>query len=673
MRRFYLLVVIALGSFGTISADIPAGYYSSIAGKKGANLLSTLHTIIDNHTVIPYSGLEDYYPHIDFRYNAELDCDTLWDIYSTCTFTTDHANRQQNDFCDGWNKEHTVCQSWFGGGVMVSDLHQVLPTDARVNNLRSNWPYGETNVRNDKITKGKKALGHLGSSSFSGYTNVGTVYEPDDQYKGDIARIYFYMVARYLNEYLNASNGSTMFTFNQNTTGLTDYAIALLMKWHRQDPVSQKEINRNDSVYKFQVNRNPFVDYPYLAEYIWGDKQSTSLDMNDIISAYSSDFIVDESSGKAGEHDPALRCVTTSLIYPAIMQGEQQTLSFELQGYRLTNDITCAISGTDAQLFSITPDQIAAADANATHVYQVTYTPVALGNHSAVLTISCQGAETLTIDLSAACAQSCNVTWQVNGVNTTSGSPSTLVALGGNVSMLPEAPSSCNQSSELFMGWSATPLLTPSAEAPEDLFDEAEAAPVVNGDVTYHAVFAHESTTQGSEPATVTASFTDAAGYKRGNKVPTATAGNVTITFNQAGATTPATYYTELRCYKNSKIEFTGATITKVVFIFSGSQDHTSLTLTPNTGTYANDTWTGSTNNLIITLGDESKFRGITAIEVTYVDQVSVTVFSDYITTCNNQTDLPQVIDNPSNVRKILHDGHIYIQRENKIYNILGL
>ena len=674
MRKHIICIFILCCGVNASFAAIPENYYASIAGKNGANLLSTLHSIIDNHTVIPYSSLEDYYPHIDFFYNAELEQDTLWDIYSTCTFTMDHANRQQSDFCHGWNKEHTVCQSWFGNGDMVSDLFQVLPTDARVNNLRSNWPYGETDTRNDKVTKGVKALGHLGGSSFPGYTNIGTVYEPDDQYKGDIARIYFYMVARYLDEYLNASNGSTMFTYVQNTTGLTDYSVALLMKWHRQDPVSQKEINRNDSVYQFQFNRNPFVDYPYLAEYIWGEKTNTNLNMLDVISCYDFDFIPGESSGKAGENDPSLRCATTTLIYPAIMQGEQATLSFTVQGYRLTSDITCSISGADASLFSVDPATIDAADANAIHTYTVTYTPSAIGSHSALLTLTSTGAESFQIDLAAVCAQSCNVTWKIDGDATTAGDPTAQVALGGNVSLLPDAPSSCNPGSDMFMGWTATPLLTPVAEAPDDLFEEAEAAPVVEGDVTYYAVFAHESTTQGSEPATETASFTSADGYKNGNKIPTATAGSVTITFNKSGASTEATYYTTgnaLRCYAKSKIELTGATITKVEFSF-GTEDHTSNTITANTGQLNGNVWTGSTTNLIFTIGGDSKFRGIASLTITYVDQVTVTVFSDYTTSCGTQTALPEVRSKSASVRKILIDGQLYIERENKIYNILG-
>ena len=143
----------------------------------------------DDHTVISYAGLEPYYEQTDFY------ADSLWDMYSTCHFTMADANKPQKYVCDGWNKEHLVCQSWLGSGPMVSDLFNVYPTDARINNLRSNYPYGVVSggfsgFSGDPQHHGK---GKLGSSTTSG---IGTCYEPDDEYKGDFARSFFYMVAR---------------------------------------------------------------------------------------------------------------------------------------------------------------------------------------------------------------------------------------------------------------------------------------------------------------------------------------------------------------------------------------------------------------------------------------------------------------------------------------------
>ena len=270
--------LISLSVSGLLSANvvigvaaIPENYYYDVDGKKNAdNILNALNGIIDNHTVIAYSGLEPYYEQTDF-YN-----DTLWDMYSTCRFTMADANTPQKYVCDGWNKEHLVCQSWLGSGPMVSDLFNVYPTDARINNLRSNYPYGVVSggfsgFSGDPQHHGK---GKLGSSTTSG---IGTCYEPDDAYKGDFARSFFYMVARYRSNTLNSGNGAKMFT--SSPTNLTAYSLSFLLDWHRQDPVSQKEIDRNQAVYGIQHNRNPFIDYPELAEYIWGNKVGQAINL----------------------------------------------------------------------------------------------------------------------------------------------------------------------------------------------------------------------------------------------------------------------------------------------------------------------------------------------------------------------------------------------------------
>ena len=253
-------------------ASIPAGYYNNVDNKKNAdNILNALCDIIDNHTVIAYGGLEPYYEQTDF-YN-----DTLWDMYSTCTFYMSHANVPQSAVCDGWNKEHLVCQSWLGSGPMVSDLFNVYPTDARINNLRSNDVYGVVSGSFSGFSKDPDhhGLGKLGTSTTA---NIGKCYEPDDQYKGDFARSFFYMVARYRQNILNNGNGAKMFT--SNPTNLTAYSLSFLLDWHRQDPVSQKEIDRNQAVYGIQHNRNPFIDYPELVEYIWGNRVGQTVDLS---------------------------------------------------------------------------------------------------------------------------------------------------------------------------------------------------------------------------------------------------------------------------------------------------------------------------------------------------------------------------------------------------------
>ena len=154
---------------------------------------------------------------------------------------------------------------------MYTDLHHMYPTDKVVNNKRSNYPFGETN---GESYKSANDFSKLGKCTVEGYT--GTVFEPNDEYKGDFARTYFYMVTCYEEKlsdwYTNCPDSKP--TLDGNTyPGLSEWQLKMLMKWAKNDPVSEKEINRNNAVYDIQKNRNPFIDYPGLEEYIWGDKK----------------------------------------------------------------------------------------------------------------------------------------------------------------------------------------------------------------------------------------------------------------------------------------------------------------------------------------------------------------------------------------------------------------
>lgn len=172
---------------------------------------------------------------------------------------------------DCYNREHSFPKSWFGGEVlpMYTDLFHLYPTDGKVNAYRSNYAFGETS------TGTVYDISKLGPCTFPGYT--GMVFEPADEYKGDFARTYFYMVTCYEDKVpsWNYSDSSQM--LNQTSYPcFKEWAMNLLLKWSRQDPVSDKEIKRNEAVYKLQKNRNPFIDYPQLAEYIWGTKMNKS-------------------------------------------------------------------------------------------------------------------------------------------------------------------------------------------------------------------------------------------------------------------------------------------------------------------------------------------------------------------------------------------------------------
>lgn len=245
-----------------LQAQPKPGYYSKAEGQSQAALKTALHHIIKNHTDVGYTALYEVYRSSDKREDGKV-----WDMYSNCDFEHGRSKcGQYKKVCDCYNREHSIPQSWFNKREpMRNDAFHVYPTDGQVNNQRGNDPFGEC-AQGKSL--GGKALGKSGRSTFPGYS--GQVFEPVDEYKGDFARTYFYFATRY-EDIMNSIHGAS---FVRNSyPSISEWSIRLFLKWHRQDPVSKKEKDRNNAVEKFQHNRNPFIDHPELAEYIWGDKK----------------------------------------------------------------------------------------------------------------------------------------------------------------------------------------------------------------------------------------------------------------------------------------------------------------------------------------------------------------------------------------------------------------
>lgn len=189
----------------------------------------------------------------------------FWCMYSTDSLAVYVSGTVQN-------REHAMPRSWWlnnsidGYGFANGDLHNLFPSNAAANAAKSNFPLGTT--RGERFNNGVIRVGRSTTAGFSG-----TVFEPPDRYKGDFARVFMYMVTRY-EDYAGrwTSIGITsMLIPNSRFPTFTTYAINLLLEWHRNDPVSQKEIDRNNAVHRIQNNRNPFIDRPEFAEYIWGN------------------------------------------------------------------------------------------------------------------------------------------------------------------------------------------------------------------------------------------------------------------------------------------------------------------------------------------------------------------------------------------------------------------
>lgn len=271
MKKNYFLLLLLLATIGF--AQIPSGYYNTATGT-GYTLKTQLYNIIKGHTDNGYAGLYTTYQTSDVDNFYEND-GTVLDMYSENPSGTDPYNystgstqRCGNYSAEGdcYNREHIIPQSVFNEqSPMVADAHFITPTDGKVNGMRSNYPHGTVSSATYTSQNG----GKLGSSSVSGYS--GTVFEPINAFKGDIARMYFYFATRYENTV--AGYSYAMFDGSSNKVFTTAF-LNLLLAWNAQDPVSAREIARNNAIYARQNNRNPYIDHPEYVNQIWGGTPS---------------------------------------------------------------------------------------------------------------------------------------------------------------------------------------------------------------------------------------------------------------------------------------------------------------------------------------------------------------------------------------------------------------
>ena len=271
MKKITILLLGFVFSFGF--AQAPANYYDGTAGLTGATLKTKLSQIITAGALDKgYDGLYTGYPTTDKDKYYENDGSVL-DMYSENPTGTDPYNYQHgvkkcgnySSEGDCYNREHVVPQSLFGSKApMVSDINFIRPTDGKVNGMRSNYPYGLVTSPAFTSKNGTK----VGPSTSPGYT--GSVCEPIDEFKGDVARMIFYFVTRYESKLSGFSSGGML--GSSEYPGLTTWERDVLLSWANQDPVSPSEIDRNNASYVFQKNRNPFIDHPEWISAIWGSQ-----------------------------------------------------------------------------------------------------------------------------------------------------------------------------------------------------------------------------------------------------------------------------------------------------------------------------------------------------------------------------------------------------------------
>ena len=330
MKTKLLLSFVLSLVMGGVWAQGPNGsgeYYKAADGKCGAELKTALFNIIKNPSVTSYKGLYSAYVKTDTRADG-----FVRDWYSNATNYRHNVDNAGNYSKEGdmYNREHSIPQSWFSeASPMVSDVVHVLPTDGYVNNRRSSYLLAEVS----SVTySSKNNYSKLGSCKTTGYS--GTVFEPNDEIKGDMARIYFYMATCYQDKCTNWTKGEATKVFSTQNKGLTNWVVDMFMDWSKRDLIDDVETARNNAVQEVQGNRNPFVDYPGLEEYIWGDKQDVPFSYDSYKPGEAAAVAKPVFSPEAGTYyeskDVTITCKTAGAkIYYTINGGdpsEQSTL-----------------------------------------------------------------------------------------------------------------------------------------------------------------------------------------------------------------------------------------------------------------------------------------------------------------------------------------------------------
>lgn len=654
----------------TTAAELKNSYYTNLEGKNGSTLFSAVVTatggVKHTYTKLTYDELWTAYITSDVYPTGHAHAGKIWDMYANCYYATSAHVTQMKAECDGgYNREHSLPKSWFGGSSDYKntnqgcDLVHLVPTDAYVNSDRGNYAFGEvgTVVKQFEISKRGTSVNTLSvsKSTISGTsvsTGAPTVFEPADDYKGDFARIYFYMRAHYPSLNLAQADGGTKH-FSSTTSaasdskyGLTDYSVILLMKWHRQDPVSQKEIDRNNAIEKMQGNRNPFVDYPCLAEYLWGEHAGETFSLSTAVGSFENSFTPGVSDGCACSTEPTLTVNPTSLTVDPVAVNGTSTKTFTVTGANLTGNITITKT-SGSGYFTVSSSSIAAASANGSNTITVTYHPTAIGDHTATFTIASNGATNKTVTVSGTCTTVYTATWMANGSQYHQNT-----AADGSAPSVPEAPNDCGDD-RVFMGWTDNENYSGNGSG---LFTDE--APIMTTDKTFYAVYA-DKTEGASGTATFTASDISSTPLA-GTNTWTHTASGITLSLSAGQRYTSGTpnTFTVTKGTSNYAQLSGDKTITQVVATISGDNYKINST-TPGSLTTSGTTQTISNINstsVKMTATSDYQIR-LTQLVVTYT---SVS-YDNYSTQCTaSSCTLSNITLNTSIVQKSFAVGDAF-------------
>ena len=331
MKKFAYISSLFLSVAMLVSAQPQASYYtaSTLDGKNGRALELALQSIVYPHTRLSYNYLWKAYEITDPGPTDSISASyhggntqLVYDMYSWMKWFPKFYEDGDHSQTGGINREHCVPNSWWGGedgnAIAYTDLHHLFPADGAANNAKGNYPLGEyisgltlswpTETRTYQGTAYMDAvhvcsrIWDVPSNKQSNFGGAAKVFEPADMYKGDFARAYLYVVCAYEKKLTWQTTQNTMFENDaQGYTDIENWALNMLLTWHRNDPVSPKERDRNNAVEELQGNRNPFIDYPELVEYIWGNKTSQAFSLANATCSYNSVYypvtIVDMEGG----------------------------------------------------------------------------------------------------------------------------------------------------------------------------------------------------------------------------------------------------------------------------------------------------------------------------------------------------------------------------------------
>lgn len=279
MKHPYSIILAVLLAFTATTADAItrqklADYASSLKGKKKAELKDALHALMKNATTLSYGSGNNK---------------TWWGFYVTDKdadgYAIDRYSNERRKFTSrgsvpsGMNIEHSFPKSWWGGSEnqAYKDLYNLMPSDSKANSSKSN--YGMGIVTNAKTDNGCIKVG-TGDNGMN-------LWQPSSEWEGDFARGYMYMATTYQNFTWEREGLKSLQQDNWPT--LQKWAYTLYLNWSRTDKVSQVEVDRNNAVSEIQGNRNLFVDYPTLCEYVWGDSTDVAFNPENAITTTSND------------------------------------------------------------------------------------------------------------------------------------------------------------------------------------------------------------------------------------------------------------------------------------------------------------------------------------------------------------------------------------------------